>query len=107
MQSFHPRSSELWQVSPRLVLGKLLILTPGFFAVGCLLIAAGAIVKTNYQDSVFNLNSTSINPQDAQDLKNLAQLAPVVLIVCGCFVSLVSLLGCIGSCFEKRFLLIM
>ena len=72
-----------------------------------MLIAAGTIVKTNYQDTVFNLNSTYINPQDAQDLKNLAQLAPVVLIVSGCFVSVVSLLGCIGSCFEKRYLLIM
>jgi hypothetical protein len=72
-----------------------------------LLIAAGTIVKTNYESPIFNLNSTSINPKDAQDLKDLAQLAPIVLIVSGCFVSFVSLLGCIGSCFEKRYLLIM
>ncbi len=85
----------------------MLILTPGFFAVGCLLIAAGTIVKTNYQTTIFNLNSTRINPKDAQDLKDLAQLAPVVLIVSGSFVSFVSLLGCIGSCCEKRHLLIM
>lgn len=79
---------------------------PGFFAVGCLFIATGSIVKTNFQTDIFNLNTTRINPKDAQDLRDLATLAPIVLIVIGCFVSILSLLGCIGSCFEKRYLLI-
>jgi hypothetical protein len=78
----------------------------GFFAVGCFFIAAGAIVKTNYQNDIFNLNTTRINPKDAQDLRDLATLAPIVLIVAGCIVMLLSLSGCIGSCFEKRYLLI-
>ena len=84
-----------------------LISPAAFFIVGCLFIAAGSIVKSNYQGTIFSLNTTLINPRDAQDLRDFAHLAPISLIVLGSVVTLVSLIGCIGSSFEKRYLLIM
>jgi hypothetical protein len=82
-------------------------LSAGFFIIGCLFIAAGAIVKSNYQGTIFSLNTTLINARDAQDLHDFAHLAPIALIVLGSVMTLVSLVGCIGSSFEKRYLLIM
>ena len=87
--------------------GKCPHLPAGFFIVGCLFIAAGAIVKSNYQGTIFSLNTTLINSRDAQDLHDFAYLAPIALIVLGSVVTLISLIGCIGSSFEKRYLLIM
>jgi len=91
------------QKCSRITLG---FLNVGFFIIGCLFIAAGAIVKSNYQGTIFSLNTTLINARDAQDLHDFAHLAPIALIVLGSVMTLVSLVGCIGSSFEKRYLLI-